>query len=143
MLGASLMYVTLFSSNIYMLVTYFFMLHKKHLNVIVVPDICYSKNPTTCTYFFFVCSTFGPISSSDTVSNLTVSQWDHRSSMVGYHDHVSTASSQRVGGGPHLTAAQSATQDMCEVTLFSKTYHPNSCQTSRVDFCVLFLYPAK
>jgi len=29
------------------------MLHKKHKYVIVVPDIGCSKNPTTCTCFFF------------------------------------------------------------------------------------------
>jgi len=46
------------------------------------------------------------------------------------------------GGGPHLTVAHSARQDMCQVTLYSKTYYPNSCQISRVDFFVLFLYPA-
>jgi len=45
--------------------------------------------------FFLFGSTPGPLSSPDTVSNFTVSQWDHRSSMVGYHDHVSTTSSQR------------------------------------------------
>ena len=36
-----------------------------------------------------------PCHHSDTVSKLTVSQWDHTLSMVGYHDHVSTVSSQR------------------------------------------------
>jgi len=43
-----------------------------------------------------------------------------------------------VGGGPHLTTAHSARQDMCEVTLHLKTYHPNS----RVDFFGLFWYHA-
>jgi len=56
--------------------------------------------------------------------------------MVRYHDHVSTASlSHRetachgqpsvmttwqisVGGGPHLTAAHSARQGMCETSLY-------------------------
>jgi len=28
------------------------MLHNKHVYIIVVPDICCSKNPTTCTRFF-------------------------------------------------------------------------------------------
>ena len=46
-------------------------------------------------FFSLVCSTPGPISSLDTVSKFRVSQWDHTSSTVGYHDHVSTASSQR------------------------------------------------
>jgi len=31
---------------------------------------------------------------------------------------------------------------LCEVILYSKTYHRNSCQTSRVDIGVLFLYTA-
>ena len=30
---------------------------------------------------------------------------------------------------------------MCAETLYSKTYHLNSCQTSRVDICVLFFVP--
>ena len=47
----------------------------------------------------------------------------------------------RVGDGPHLTVAHPARQDMCQVTLFSKTNNTNSCRTSRVDLCVLlFLY---
>jgi len=46
-----------------------------------------------------------------------------------------------VGGGPHVTAAHSARQDMCQDALYSKIYHTNSCQTSRVDLCVsFFLY---
>jgi len=45
--------------------------------------------------FFCVCSTPGSMSSPDMVPNFTVSQWDHASSMVECHDHVSTASSQR------------------------------------------------
>jgi len=95
MLGAHLTYVTLFSSNIYMLAIYQFDVTQKHIYVIVAPGMCCSKNPTTYTWFFFVCSTPVPMSSPDTVSNFTVSRWDHRSSMVGYHDHFSTASSQR------------------------------------------------
>ena len=133
------------------------MLHSKHIYVIVVPHICCSKNPTTCTCFFsLVYCTSGPMS-SDMVSKFTVSQWDHTSSKVGYHDHVWTVSSQReyesqstlnprlydtlvtgVGGGPLLTPAHSARQDMCQDALYSKTYHTDSCQTSRVDLCVSF-----
>ena len=46
-----------------------------------------------------------------------------------------------VGDGPHLTVAHPARQDMCQVTLYSKTNNTNSCQTSLVDLCVfLFLY---
>jgi len=72
------------------------MLYKKNIYFIVVPDICCYKNPTACTCFFLVCSTPGPMSSPDTVSKFTVSQWDHKSSSMGwYHDHVLTASSQR------------------------------------------------
>jgi len=93
------------------------------------------------------------MSSPDTVSKFTESQWVHARSMVGYHDHVSTVSSQRdcvsqstlshynlanrCGHHPHLTVVHSARQDMCQVTLYSKTYHPNSCQISRVEFFVL------
>jgi len=45
-----------------------------------------------------------------------------------------TSWSTGVGGGPHLTAAHSARPDMCG----ERTYHTNSCQTSRVDFFVSF-----
>jgi len=36
-----------------------------------------------------------------------------------------TTWSTGVGGGPHLTAAHSARQDMCQDALYSKTYHTN------------------
>ena len=36
-----------------------------------------------------------------------------------------TTWSTGVGGGPHLTAAHSAKQDMCQDALYSKTYHTN------------------
>jgi len=66
----------------------------------------------------------------------------HRETACHSQPPVITTWQINVGGGPHLTAAHSARQDMCEVTFYSKTYHPNSCQTSRVDFFVLLLYPA-
>ena len=47
-----------------------------------------------------------------------------------------------MGDSPHLTAAHSARPGICEVPLHSKAYHPYSCQTSRIDLLVLFLYPA-
>ena len=56
MLGLQFIYVTLCSNNIYMLVIYLFHVTQKHIYDIVVPDICCSKNPTTCTCFFGVCS---------------------------------------------------------------------------------------
>jgi len=135
------------------------MLHKKHIYVIVVPDICCSKNPTTCKCFFFVYSTPRPMSSP----NCTVSQWDHRSCIVGYHDHVSTASSQR-NCVSHSTLGHENLANRCgrrssshrsplrvsetrhvwgNSLLNSKKIHPNSCSTTRVNFCVLFLYPAR
>ena len=158
LLGLQFIYVTLFSSNIYTLVINWFYVTQKTY-------ICYCspgwhmlfKKSHNMHMFFLVCSTPGPMSSPDTVSKFTVSQWDHTSSMFGYHDQVSTVSSQRdcshsqtsvittwqtgVGGGPYLRV-QLARQDMCQVTLYSKIYHPNSCQISHVDFFVLFLYPA-
>ena len=73
MLLSHLLYVTLFSNNIYMLVIYLLYVTQFVNNiymVFVVTDICCSKNPTTCLYV--VCSTPGPMSSPDTVSNLTV-----------------------------------------------------------------------
>jgi len=96
MLGAHLICVTLFSSNTYDVDNIFILCSTKKIYIYVtaVPDICCSKNPTTCTSSFLVCSTIGHISSPDTVSNFTLSQWDRRSSMIEYYDHVSTASSQ-------------------------------------------------
>jgi len=55
----------------------------------------FKKSHNMHMYFFLVCSTLGLMSSLDTVSKFTVSQWDDTISMVGYHDHVSTASSLR------------------------------------------------
>ena len=87
--GVTSLYVTLFSSNICMLVKYLFMLHKKHMYVIVVPHICCSKHPTPCTCFFLWSAvSLDPCHHSDMVSKSTVSQWDHTSSKVGYHDYV-------------------------------------------------------
>ena len=63
-------------------------------------------------------------------------QWDHKISMVGYHNHVSTASSQRdcvsqsnlshynlanrCGWRSSSHIAHSAKQDMCQVTVTQK-----------------------
>jgi len=158
--AVTFLYVTLFSSNICMLVIYLFMLHNKHVYVIVVPHICCSKNPTQCTCFsLWSAVRLDPCRHSDTVSKFIVSQWDHTSSKVGYNGHVWTVSAQRdyesqspsirgcmttwstgVGGGPHLTTAHSAKQDMCQDALYSKTYHINSCQTSSVYLCVFLFF---
>jgi len=62
----------------------------------------------------------------------------HRETSCHIQPLVMTTWQTGVGGGPHLTAAHSVRQDMCQVTLYSTTYHTNSCQTSRVDLCVLF-----
>jgi len=101
-----------------------------------------------------------PCHHSDTVSKFTVSQWDHTSSKVGYHDHVWNVSSQREYDSqstlnPMLydnlvnrctwrssshTSPLSETRHVSGCSLL-KTYHTNSCQTSRVDLCVsFFLY---
>ena len=101
-------------------------------------------------FLFFVYSIHGPMSSPDMVSNFSVSQWDHTSSIVGYHNHGSTASSQRdcvsqstlshdnlANRCGWRSSSHSSPLSMCQVTLYSKTYHTNSCQTSRVDLCVL------
>jgi len=66
----------------------------------------------------------------------------HRETACHSQPSVITTWQTGVGGGPHLTVAHSARQDMCQKTLYSKMYHPNSCHILRVDFFVLFLYPA-
>jgi len=135
-----------------MLVINLFMLHNKHIYVIVVPHICCSKHPTPCTCIFLWCAVrLDPCHDSGTVSKFTVSQWDHTSLRLGImtmfepcHHRETTNYGQPsirgcmtiwsigVGGGPHLTAAHSARQDMCQDAIHSKTYLTNSCQTSSV-----------
>ena len=63
----------------------------------------------------------------------------HRETACHNQPSVMTTWQTVVGGVPHLTAAHSARQDMFKVSLYSKTYHTNSCQTSRVDLCEHFL----
>jgi len=96
MLGLHFIYVTLFSNKIYMLVIYLFYVTQKTYICYCSPwHMLFKKSHSMNMFFFWVFSTPGPMSSPDTVSKFTVSQWDHTSSMVGYHDQVSTASSQR------------------------------------------------
>ena len=159
MLGLLFIYVTLFSSNIYMLVIYLFYVTSKTYIFNVVPDICHSKNPTTCTCFFFWSAvhldpSHHPIRCPISQSHIGIIQFlwlgimimfqlrHHRETACHNEASVITTWQTGVGGGPHLTVAHSAREDICQVTLYSKTCHPNSCQMSSVDFCVLFLYPA-
>jgi len=108
------------------------MLHKKHIYVIVVPDICCSKNPTTCKCFFFVYSTpecHHPISQCR--NGIIEVLWLGIMIMFQLRHHRETACHTQpsvmktwqigVGGGPHLIAAhsESARQDMCGAALYS------------------------
>jgi len=136
------------------------MLHNNHIYDIVVPDICCSKNPTTCTCFFLWSAVrLDPCHHSDTISKFTVSQWEHTSSIVGYHDDISTGSSQRdyklqSTHNPRLhnnlvnkcgcrssshSSPLSETRHVSGCSLL-KIHHTNSCQTSRVDLCVPFFF---
>ena len=63
-----------------MLSLIYVMLHKKHIYVIVVPDICCKKIPQHVHVFFLGLQYAGPMSSLDTVSKFIVSQWDHTNS---------------------------------------------------------------
>jgi len=79
-----------------------FLLHvisflKQHTYVGGTFHTCYTikKSHNIHMFLFFVCSTPGIMSTHDTICNFLVSQWDHTSSMVGCHNYVSTASSQR------------------------------------------------
>ena len=135
------------------------MLPQKNIYVIVVPDICCSKNPTTSTCFFFGSAVrldpcHDPIRCSISQCHIGIIQvlWLGIMIMFRLHHHRETACNSQpsvittwqtgVGGGPHITVAHLARQDMCQVTLYSKTYSPISFQISRVDFFVFFLYPA-
>ena len=94
MLGAHLIYVTLFSSNLYTLLICSFRLHKKHIYIIAVPAICCSKNPSTCTCFFLSSVRLDPYQ-HPTGCPLSRCHNEIIQCMVGYYDHVSTTSSQR------------------------------------------------
>jgi len=91
--GFTFMYVALLSSNICMLVIYlFYVTQKTNLCYCSPWHMLFKTSHNMHMFFSLVCSTPGPKSSLDAVSKFTVSQRDHTSSMVGYHDHVSTAS---------------------------------------------------
>ena len=51
----------------------------------------------------------------------------HRETTCHSWPSVMTTWQTRVGDGPHLTVAHPASQDMCQVTLYSKTKNTNSC----------------
>jgi len=134
-----------FLNSIFMLQTHF---------IYVTP----SKHPTTWTYFLFLSAILPD--SCHHPTRYAISQchsaiihvlWlgvtiifqlrHHRETTCHSRPSVMTTWQTRVGDGPHLTVAHPARQDMCQVTLYSKTKNINSCQTSRVDLCVfLFLY---
>ena len=102
------------------------MLHKKQIYFIVVPDICCSKNPTTCTCFFWSAVRLDPCHHPTRYPSLQCH--NGISSMVGYHDHVSTASSQRDCVSPS-TLSHYNLANMCgwrsssHSSLFSETRH--------------------
>ena len=94
MLWSHLFYVALFSSNIYVLVIYLLYATQIVNNicmVFVVPEIrFFQKSNNIC----FLQHALTHVIAWHGIQLDSV-QWDHRSSVVGYHDHVSTASSQR------------------------------------------------
>jgi len=134
MLWSHLLYVTLFSNNIYISVTYLLYVTQFVNNIymgFVVPDICCSKNPTTC-----LCvgsSTPGPMTSPDTVFNLMyngiiqvlwlgimiIFQLRHHRE-TDCHNQISVMATWQisVAGGRHITAAHSLRQDMCEASFY-------------------------
>jgi len=158
--GVTFLYLTAFLSKICMLVIYVFMLHNKHIYVIVVPHICCSKHPTPCTCFFLWCTVrLDPCHHSGTVSKFTVSQWDHTSLRVGYHDHVWTVSSQRVYESqstlnPRLhdnLVNRCGWRSSSHSSPLSKTRHVSgcylltnisyhSCKTSSVYYIYIYIY---
>jgi len=144
MLGAYLIYVTLFSSNIYMLTIHLFYVTQKTYICYCSPWHMLFKNPTTCTCVFFGCNK--PVITRHSIqfhsvtchhpTQYPISQchngiievlWlgimimfqlrHHRETACHSQPSVITTWQISVGGGPHLTAAHSVRQDMCEVTL--------------------------
>ena len=112
------------------------------------------KNSTTCTCFFLGLQyawTPTRYSSSQCHNGIIQVLWlgimvvfqlrHHREIACHSQPSVITTCQTGVGGSPHLTVAHSARQDMCQVTVYSKTYHPTSYQISRVNFFVLFFVP--
>jgi len=157
--GVTFLYVTVFSSNICMVAIYLFMLHNKHTCFIVVPHICCSQHPTPCTCFFFgvlyvwthvITQARYPSSQSHNgiiqVLRLGImimfEPCHHRETTHHSEPWIwgcITTWSTGVGSGPHLTAAHSSRQDMCQDALYSKTYHTNHVRhVVSIYVCPLF-----
>ena len=138
--GVTFLYVALFSTNIFMLVIYLYMLHNKHTYVIVVPHICCSKIPQHAHVFFFgllyvwthvITQTRYPSSQCHNgiiqVLRLGImimfEPCHHRETTSHSQPSIRgcmTTWSTGVGGGPRLTAAHSAKQDMCCFVLLTR-----------------------
>ena len=84
------LYVTSFSSNICMLVTYlFYVTEQTYICYCSLSHMLFKKSYNMHMFFLlWYAVRLDPCHHSDTVSKFTVSQWDPTSSKVGYHDHV-------------------------------------------------------
>jgi len=157
-LGLNFIYVILFSSDIYMLVIYLFYVTQKTYICYCSPwHILIEKSHNMHMFIFWSALRLDPCHHPTRYPSshchngiiqvlslgimIMFQLRHHRETACHSQPSIITTWQTGVGGGP-LTVAHSARQDMCQVTLYSKTYHPNSCQISRVDFFVLFLYPA-
>jgi len=160
MLGSHLIYVTLFSSNVYMLVIYICLCYticQKPYTCYCSPwHIMFKKTHDMHVVFFCLQYAWTYVIVWHVIWFHSL-QCYHRSFMVGYHDHVSIASSQRDCVSQSFLS-QDYLANWCGrrsscyfsplsetrhgwATLYSITYHPNSSQTTRVDFFFLFFYP--
>ena len=115
-----------FSNNIYMLGAHFIY-------------VTLSKHPTTWTCFWFLSAVlldpcYHPTQYPPQCHNAIIHVLWLGVTIIFQLRHHRETTCHSVGDGPHLTVAHPARQDMCQITLYSKTNNTNSCQTSRVDW---------
>jgi len=133
------MYVALFSSNIHMLVIYLFYVTQKTCLCYCSPwHMLFKKSHNMHMFFFLPAVRLDPCHHptrcpiSHCHNGIIQVLWlgimimfqlrHHREAACHSQPSVITICHMGVGGGSNLTA------------VYSKTYHPNSCQTSRVRY---------
>ena len=146
--------IKLFSSDIYMLMIYLFYVTQQTYICYCNPwHMLFKKFHDMHMLFFWSAVCLDPChptwyTSSQCHNRIIQVVWlgimtmfqlrHHRETACHNQPSVTTIWQTGVGGGPHLTVALSAKHDMCQLTFYSRTYYPNSCQKSRADFCAFF-----
>jgi len=144
MLWSHLLYVTLYSNNIYMLVIYLLYVTQFVNNIVHTYGICspwhmlFKKSHNMHIYFLQYAWTHVATRHGIQLDSV---QWDHRSSMAGYHDHVSISERlsqpsviaiwKSVWQAVHVLPQPTPRDKTCVRQLFTDsmiTYHPNLCR---------------